>query len=193
MMTTITQHMRVALIGAFLFSSCSRPVAYFQRGTTESTPRATSLSEAVTVLPTVPARIESPKLPRETETVQVAYARQGNQLLTSNRTQERINREKSLGVSDRPQQRLKEGSAYRPMNRMERIVLKVMNRKISRQLAPSHPGKTRMNRPIQVIGAGILLIGGLLLLILGTGTVAFIGLILSLIGAVGVVVGLFGI
>ncbi|MBD2754011.1 hypothetical protein IC230_13975 [Spirosoma sp. BT704] len=72
-------------------------------------------------------------------------------------------------------------------------MLKVINRKISRQLAPSRPEKAMVNRPIQVIGASVLLVGGLLLLILGSGTVAFIGLILSLVGGVGVIVGLFGI
>ena len=44
-----------------------------------------------------------------------------------------------------------------------------------------------------MIGASVLLIVGLLMLIAGTGTVAFIGLILSLIGALGILVNVFGI
>ncbi|MVM32818.1 hypothetical protein GO755_22445 [Spirosoma sp. HMF4905] len=70
-------------------------------------------------------------------------------------------------------------------------MLKKINRQINHQLAPNHTEKTTI-RPVILIGGIILLIGGLILLIAGTGTAAFIGLIIALIGGLGTILGLFG-
>ncbi|MVM41885.1 hypothetical protein GO730_36450 [Spirosoma sp. HMF3257] len=70
-------------------------------------------------------------------------------------------------------------------------MIRKINKQINRQLAPNHSEKTMAN-PVILIGGIVLLIGGLILLIAGTGTAAFIGLILALIGALGTILGLFG-
>ena len=82
-------------------------------------------------------------------------------------------------------------AAPRKLNLIERIVLKKVNKKISHRLAPAHPDKAMLSKGPILIGGAVLLTGGLLLLIMGSGTVAFIGLIASLIGALGVILGLF--
>ena len=67
-----------------------------------------------------------------------------------------------------------------------------MNKQISKQLAPNHPEKALIGKG-KLIGSLVLLVAGLLMLILGTGTLAFIGLIIGLVGALGVIVSVLGI
>ena len=71
-------------------------------------------------------------------------------------------------------------------------MFKKMNKQINRQLAPAHPEKAMLSRGYLIGGGAVLLIGGLLLLIIGTGTAAFIGLIIALVGAVGLILALVG-
>ncbi|QJD81449.1 hypothetical protein HH216_20800 [Spirosoma rhododendri] len=71
-------------------------------------------------------------------------------------------------------------------------MLRKVNKQISRQLAPNQPQKAMIKKG-KLIGSVVLLIAGLLMLIFGTGTLAFIGLIVSLVGAVGTIVSLIGI
>ena len=78
------------------------------------------------------------------------------------------------------------------VNGIERLLLKKMNKKISKQLASNHPEKALVNKG-KLFGSLVLLIAGLLMLILGTGTLAFIGLIVGLVGALGVLVSVLGI
>ena len=85
-----------------------------------------------------------------------------------------------------------ETQAPRRMNLVERLIVKKMNRKISHQLAPNSPQKALISRGKLIVGI-VLLVGGLAMLIAGTGTVAFIGLIVGLVGALAILVGLLGI
>ncbi|AUD07342.1 hypothetical protein CWM47_16630 [Spirosoma pollinicola] len=71
-------------------------------------------------------------------------------------------------------------------------MVKKINKHIRKQLAPNQPEKAMLSKG-KLIGGIVLLIAGLIMLIAGMGTVAFIGLILSLLGFLGVIVGLFGI
>lgn len=82
--------------------------------------------------------------------------------------------------------------AVRKMNGVQRLLLKKLNKRIGQQLAPNHPEKALVKTG-KLVGSLVLLIGGLLMLILGSGTVAFIGLIVALVGGVGTIVSLFGI
>ena len=75
---------------------------------------------------------------------------------------------------------------------MQQLMLRKLNKHISKALAPSHPEKALVSKG-KLISSIVLLIAGLLMLIMGTGTLAFIGLIVGLIGALGTIVSLFGI
>jgi hypothetical protein len=87
---------------------------------------------------------------------------------------------------------MKEANAAHHLTSVERLVLRKVNNKIRHQLAPNHPQKALINKG-KLAGSLVLLIAGLLMLILGTGTLAFVGLIVGLVGAAGLVVSLIGI
>ncbi|UFH52845.1 hypothetical protein [Spirosoma sp. KNUC1025] len=188
-MTFITQTQRLGaiLIGVAIFSSCSRPTAYFQRGSygplsTYNAPTAQST--------TLSAELPTPVDATSSQTE--AYVRADDKLSSTKTVDGRMARVKSLLAANHTMPVAKATYPARKLNVVGRFVLKKLNRKIGKQLAPNNPEKT-MIRQLPLIGGIVLLIGGLVLLIAGTGTAAFIGLIVALIGAVGVITGLFGI
>jgi len=189
MATTCSKHMGAALIGLAVLSSCSRPVAYFQRSQGEHVSQTA-------VIPTTAQTVESPVTlltqAQANDTTIESYVRNDSKLATHKKLSQRMIRVKALLAATHGTLSPKETSAPRRMNLVERLMVKKLNRKIGRQLALVTPEKALVNHG-QLIGGAVLLIGGLLLLILGTGTVAFIGLILSLVGALGVLFGLFGL
>jgi hypothetical protein len=72
---------------------------------------------------------------------------------------------------------------------MERLVLKKINKKINHQLAPQNPNKPMVNAGVLATGA-VLVIVGLLLVLLTSGTASTLGIIVLLAGAVLLLVGL---
>ncbi|GAB4034750.1 hypothetical protein [Spirosoma gilvum] len=192
MNTTYKRFIHVALIGSALFTSCSRPTAYFQRGPAEAfNPRTTQTVPTVAPLPVVPSPTES-VIPEQVEQAQsTAYVRNDNKQVASKKLGKRIDHMKHLIVASQGTQQLVTVATPRKLNLVERAVLRKLNKQISHRLAPAHPEKAMLTKAPILIGGAVLLIGGLFLLILGTGTVAFIGLIASLIGALGVILGLF--
>ncbi len=80
-------------------------------------------------------------------------------------------------------------AAPKKMNLVQRMMLKKMDRKISRQLAPANPEKAMISTGTLALGA-VLVIVGLLLIIFATGTGATIGIIALLAGAVVLLLGL---
>ncbi|SFB91811.1 hypothetical protein [Spirosoma endophyticum] len=190
MTSTFTQHLWAALLGIAVLSSCSRPVAYFQRGPVESfatanpQPVATPV-QAITTLNQLPVKATTIAQPE-------AYASTDSRLITKKNVTKRMVRLTNLLTSVAGTMSPKATTAPRKMNLMERLVLKKMNKQISKQLAPNHPEKAMLNTG-KLIGGAVLLIAGLIMLFAGTGTVAFIGIILSLVGALGILVGVLGI
>lgn len=193
MITTFAKHLCAVLIGAAILSSCSRPVAYFQRSPVESTSKLNTQIVAIdTPTPTTSAPTESLTQANEAIKQIDAYVRNDSKLASNKKLSKRMDRVKSLLASTRGTLEPTIVHASRKMNMVERLMLKKMNKKISRQLAPANPEKAMLSRSYLIGGGAVLLIGGLLLLIIGTGTAAFIGLIVALVGAVGLILALFG-
>ncbi|WP_338875510.1 hypothetical protein WBJ53_07815 [Spirosoma sp. SC4-14] len=197
-----TQRLLAGLVMATMFTACSRPVAHFQPTPREHFAVATS---APVTSPTVST--EAPAMEPSAETAPIpmapatrisealdqmdALVRNDSKLASNKTVQKRLNRIRTLVETTATQSTLGFSStnSTKKAGLMERMVLKKMNKKISRQLAPQNPDKTMMNSGILATGA-VLVIVGLLLLLLTSGTGATVGLIVLLAGAVILLVGL---
>jgi hypothetical protein len=201
-MKNTTQRLLAGIVMASVFAACSRPVAYFQPSQREhfATNAAKTAPVAVAETP-VSVATETPTT-TATPVEQLAQANatmtqvdalvSNNKALSTDKTvQKRLNRVRTLLASASTKASLTptETSAPKKMNLMERMMLKKMNKKISKQLAPANPEKTMISTGTLATGA-VLVILGLLLLLLTTGTGATVGLIVLLVGAVVLVVGL---
>ena len=193
MTSTFTQHLCVALLGVAVISSCSRPVAYFQRAPVDSYTASNTQAVAV-VTPTQAVTTPAPPLAEVNSTITQleTYVRNDSKLSLNKALSKRMVRVKKLLTSTAQPLESKATSAPRRMKLVEKLILRKMNKQISRQLAPNHPEKAMISTG-KLIGGLVLLIAGLIMLFAGTGTVAFIGIILSLIGALGLLVSLLGI
>ncbi|WP_223833804.1 hypothetical protein [Spirosoma profusum] len=188
-----------SLLMIAVFAACSRPVAYFQPSAREHYTQAPAKSEVVSpVEATAPATLAPAVTPAE----QVAQAnaqldkvdalvRNDSKLAADKTVQKRLNRIRALVASTTAKTNVAsvESGSTKKMNLVERMMLKKMNKKISKQLAPANPEKTMLNSGTLATGAVLVLIG-LLLLLLSTGTGATIGLIALIVGAVLLLVGL---
>ncbi|WP_332369472.1 hypothetical protein [Spirosoma telluris] len=186
MTNTFTKYLCTTLLGMAILSSCSRPVAYFQRGPIE--PLATAEVE-LPQMETAPTELMAKANATLTEVD--AYIRNDSKLAVNEKLAKRMKQAKMLLMPTHGTLESKAVIAPHKMNVVERLMIRKINKQINRQLAPNHSEKTMAN-PVILIGGIVLLIGGLILLIAGTGTAAFIGLILALIGALGTILGLFG-
>ncbi len=191
MHTFFTRFFGTTLLAVAMLTSCSRPVAYFQRETVDhahafngqTAPGSDQrFAEASQVAAQAPAMADS----------SVAYARQDSRIITPMSPEERTARIRKVLVATTGTQRLTETNAPHKLTGVERLLVRRINKHIGRHLAPGHPEKALI-RTGKLIGSVVLLIAGLLMLVLGTGTLAFIGLFVGLIGAAGVIVSLIGI
>ena len=191
MTSMYTKYLCAAITGVAVLSSCSRPVAHFQRGPAESF--TTSNTQTVALPVQVMTKLDQPTAQVNTTIEQAeAYVSTERKLATKKVLSKRMVRLTNLLASTNGTLSPSASNAPHKMNLMERIMIKKLNKQVRKQLAPNHPEKAMISTG-KLIGASVLLIGGLIMLIAGTGTVAFIGLILSLIGALGVLVSVFGI
>ncbi|UHG92401.1 hypothetical protein [Spirosoma oryzicola] len=202
-----TQRLMAALMMASLFTACSRPVAYFQPSQREhfavapSTPapvtEATTPAQpavAVTTAETTPQptaqAVQATQVNEALDQVD-ALVRNDSKLAADKTVQKRLNRIRALATATSAKSSLAPSETATPKKAslMERLMLKKMNKKISKQLAPSNPNKTMVSTGTLATGA-VLVIVGLLLLLLASGTGATIGLIALLLGAVVLLFGL---
>ncbi|MVM28747.1 hypothetical protein GO755_01790 [Spirosoma sp. HMF4905] len=198
-MNTFSKQLFAALLGLIIVSSCSRPVAYFQPSAREHIVAAPS-----PVAPVVAAQPSVSQAAAETTSPvqQLAQANSSlneidalvsnNSKLASNKTvQKRLNRVRTLLASASTKANLAptETAAPKKMNLMERMMVKKMNKKISKQLAPANPDKAMINSGTLATGA-VLVIVGLLLILLTTGTAFTVGVIALIVGAVLLLLGL---
>ncbi|GAB4039312.1 hypothetical protein [Spirosoma jeollabukense] len=191
MTSTFTQQLSAALVAAAILSSCSRPVAYFQHGSTETFTTSNPQPVTVPVQASAPLN-ESPAQASTAIAQSEAYVSTDSKQATSKTLTTRMVRLTHLLTSTDGTMSPKATRSSHKMSLMERLVIKKMNKQISKQLAPNHPEKAMINNG-KLIGGAVLLIAGLIMLIAGSGTVAFIGLIIGLVGALGVLVGVLGI
>ncbi len=191
MTSMYTQYLCAALLGVATLTSCSRPVAYFQRGPAESF--TTSNTQTVATPVQVMTKLDQPPVQVNTAIDQAeAYVSTDRKLATKKVLNTRMVRLTNLLASTNGTLSPSVTTAPHKMNLMERLVVKKLNKQVRKQLAPNHPEKAMISTG-KLIGASVLLIAGLLMLFAGTGTVAFIGIILSLVGALGILVSVFGI
>jgi hypothetical protein len=200
-----TQRLLVGLLMTTLFTACNRPVAYFQKSPREHFAVTTPTPTPVVTTESAPVALAAPTATPETASSPVAQATQVNEALNQmdamvrndsklaadKTVQKRLNRIRSLVAATSAKSTLAPSATTAPKKAslMERLVLKQMNKKISKQLAPNNPNKTMANTGILATGA-VLVIIGLLLLLLTTGTGATVGVIVLLAGAVILLVGL---
>lgn len=198
-MNTFSKQLFSALLGIVIVSSCSRPVAYFQPSAREhivsTPPQTTPLVTSSTVADQAPVVASTPtqQLAQvNTSLNEVDALVSTNSKLAANKTvQKRLNRVRTLLASASTKASLAptEIAAPKKMNLMERMMLKKMNKKISKQLAPNNPEKSMINSGTLATGA-VLVIIGLLLILLTSGTAFTVGVIALIVGAVLLLLGL---
>ena len=194
-MRSLSKHLFATLVGTTILASCSRPVAYFQ-------PSAREHFTAVSTQPVVTPEATVSEVIPTTLPVQVTQATEAlaqmdamvsndTKLVTDKTVQKRLNRVRTLLASASAKATVAPTDASTPqkMNVVERLMLKKMNKKISKQLAPANPDRAMTNSGTLAAGA-VLVIVGLLLLILTSGTAATVGLVAVLVGAVILLIGL---
>lgn len=187
----LTKYLCAALISIGLLPSCTRPTAYFQpsSGYRASQPESVSLKGPVNDVNTPTVQLAQATMALS----QIdAYVRSDRQLATNEKLHSHLNRARKLLASAHETRKPDIAQAATKKTLVERLMLRKINRQMGKQLAPNHPEKALLANRGQLIGGLVLLVGGLILLIAGTGTAAFIGLILALIGALGVILGFFG-
>lgn len=198
-MNTFSKQLFTSLLGVVILSSCSRPVAYFQPSAREhivsTAPPTTLLVAPQTPVDQAPVIGTSPaqQLVHASSTLNEvdALVSTNNKLAANKTVQKRLNRVRALlaSASTRASLNPTEVAAPKKMNLVERLMVKKMNKKISKQLAPNNPDKAMINSGTLATGA-VLVIVGLLLILLTTGTAFTVGVIALLAGAVLLLVGL---
>ncbi|MBD2752791.1 hypothetical protein [Spirosoma validum] len=184
-----------------LFASCSRPTAYFQPSAREhfnATPvTETSIGAVATSAPVSPVLSTVNTSTQQLVQADIALeqvdamVRNDSKLAASKTVQKRLNRIRTYLASNSARAAMTPGMTNAPkkMNLMERMMLKKIDKKISRQLAPASPEKAMAIKGILAIGA-ILVLAGIILLLLTTGTGATIGVVSILGGLVLLLIGL---
>ncbi|MBN8823619.1 MAG: hypothetical protein J0I82_16420 [Spirosoma sp.] len=183
-----------------VIAACSRPVAYFQPSQREhfSAKTTSETTSPITTPVTTEATDQQVVVTPAEQLAQTnsaldkvdALVRNDSKLAENKSVQKRLNRIRTmLAAQPTDRQTTTAVTAPKKMNLVERMMVKKMNKKISRQLAPANPDKTMMNSGTLATGAVLVLIG-LLLLLLTTGTGATIGVIALIVGAVLLLVGL---
>ncbi len=188
-----TRSLGSTVLAVALLASCSRPVAYFQRGPVQPASRLDGQTVTMTK-PVQPLGESSQAIaPSRTEVDPAnAYVWQTDQLPVSKSLDNRVSQAGTRLLSTAETRRLTETTTPRKLTGMERLVLRKVNKQISRQLAPNQPQKPMIMKGKLILSIAVL-IAGILLMTLSTGPLIFIGLVVTLFGALGTIVSLIGI
>lgn len=192
-----------ALSLATVLSSCNRQQALFQRTPVVSyaTPApaaapvvAAEQSAVATADVTPAADVTAPATPAvqaKAALAQMDALVSANPSLASNkRVEKRMSKVRTMLTTMSTTNAAPVATAApKKMNLVQRMMLKKMDRKISKQLAPANPEKAMISTGTLALGA-VLVIVGLLLILLTSGTGATIGIIALLAGAVVLLLGL---
>lgn len=201
MNNTFTKHICAALMGVAILSSCSRPVAYFQRGPVEhyNTPKTETVAvatpaevaqpaEAVEVAPTAvatPAPAEQVAQANVAMTQIEAYVRNDNKLAADKKLNKRMDRVKTMLATATANASLAPSAtaSTKKASLLERMALKKIDKQIKNKLSPERT----MAKSLLTIG---LIVGvvGLILLLLGVANP--LGLIALIVGLALVLVDL---
>ncbi len=193
-MQCLSKSLLAVLTGTAFLVSCSRPVAYFQPTAREHVASATTADPIVTPEPPVSEAVSLPagQVVQTATLDKIDALVRNDSKLTADRTiQKRLNRVRTLLATTSAKAALTPATVNAPkkMNLMERMMLKKMNKKISRQLAPANPNQAMAIKGVLALGA-VVLIAGLLLVLLTSGTGATIGVIGIIAGLALLLIGL---
>ncbi|WP_041258794.1 hypothetical protein [Fibrella aestuarina] len=199
-MNTSTKHTLIALSFTALLGACSRPVATFQpskaeRFYTQQT-TAAPVAAAETVAPeatpvvaeaSAPAVAAPAATKADIETMLVkaeAVASAKARPAEARKLERRITKIREV-LNTSPASSLAPAAPVKKAGLAQRLMMKSMDKKIQKHLAPEQPMRSSTLTAGLVIG-----LIGLLLLLLTTGTAATIGLIALVVGIVLVILGL---
>ncbi|MGM9507145.1 hypothetical protein ACS5NO_05450 [Larkinella sp. GY13] len=213
-MKTSSRNVIYALIATVLFSACSRPYATYQKMPVEhygsrktQTPVAvptevvsaekalatTQPDAAIIPSSSLPAVVGTPSTPsadvaKAKAAVDQVVASSANKV-TSNKLQKSMARiQKMLGAENtQTAMDARKAGVAKKTNLAERLMLKNVDKKIKRALAPNHPNAPKAVNVIVTVGAIVALVG--LILYLATTSNA-IGITLLIVGLVLLLVGL---
>lgn len=204
MTSTFTKHIYTALMGVAILSSCSRPVAYFQRGPVNhyNTPKTETVAVATTadVAPAAvaapvevaqPAEVVAPapvaaatpapaeQLAQANATMSQidAYVRADNKLATDKKLNKRMDRVKTMLATATEKASLAPAApaSTKKATLLERMAVKKIDKQIKHKLSPERT----MAKSLLTIG---LIVGviGLILILVGSGALGVIALIVGL-------------
>jgi hypothetical protein len=159
MTNTFTQKICAVLIVVAICSSCSRPVANFQRGAfSASAPPKTQPLVIANPVQAVATPIRT-RMPVEAAPVQIeAHLPQEGKLATPTKLNERMTRVTYRLIP----QTLKPTASQFPHKAtfVEGLMLRKVNKRIGQHLAPRNPEKAMVANRARLIGGLVLLLGG---------------------------------
>ncbi|WP_234735043.1 hypothetical protein [Tellurirhabdus bombi] len=190
------------VVVAAFFASCSRPYATYQRMPVErfsaETPKPATqpvVAEAVTAPvekveePTLVAAAAPVVKTQDIQQLNDAIAK-NSAALEDKRVQKRMARVQELLTSAAAKSNVAAApAAPKKMNMVERMMLKRLDKKIQKHLAPESPQKPMLNSGLLAAGA-VFVIVGLLLTLFATGTAATVGVVGLIVGAIILLIGL---
>lgn len=196
MTSTFTKHMYAALMGVAILSSCSRPVAYFQRGPvspynapkTETvaavTPAPVEVVQPAEAVATAPVAVATPAPADQVAQANAAmtqieaYVRNDSKLATDKKLNKRMDRVRTMLATATTKGSLAPNAttSTKKMNVLERLATKRIDKQIKNKLSPERT----MAKSILTIGLVIAAIG-LILILVGSGTLGVIALIVGLV------------
>lgn len=196
-MKRVLNSVSIALAGAALLTACSRPVATFQpskaeRFYTQQTVAAPVTEQAAPVAEAYNKAAATPSAAQPTPSVTV-QTQQASEALASLKTTHAADKRMTKRI-ERAEKMLAEASqkttaqpvtTTKKAGLMQRLMMKSMDKKIQKHLAPQ---ETKATSNYVRIGAIIALVG-LLLLLIGNGVGATIGLIALIAGLVLILLG----
>lgn len=192
MTSTFTKPLFAALMSVAFLSSCSRPVAYFQRGPVEhyNTPKTETVAVATPAEVAQPAEVVAPvavATPAPAQQVAAAnaavtqieaYVRNDNKLATDKKLNKRMDRVKTMLASATAKAAVAPNAvtSTKKASLLERLAVKKIDKQIKNKLSPERT----MAKSLLTIG---LIVGviGLLLIILN---------VASPLGVIALIVGL---
>lgn len=195
-MNTSTKHTLIALSFTALLGACSRPVAIFQpskaeRFYTQQTTTApvaaveTVTPEATPAVAEAPAPVAATKADIETMLVKAeAVASAKARPAEARKLERRITKIREV-LNTAPASSLAPAAPVKKAGLAQRLMMKSMDKKIQKHLAPEQPMRSSTLTAGLVVG-----LIGLLLLLLTSGVAATIGLIALVVGIVLVILGL---
>lgn len=185
-----TLYLGSLVVTSALLGACSRPVAYFQ-----PEHRVHYAAPIAVEQPTAPVELSVAPVTELNSSANTtidqldAYVRNDTKLAANKQLSKRVDRLKKLLPQSTTHETIAATAPAHKANVFERLIMKKLNKKISKHLSPNNPKKPMANGGL-LAGGAVLLLGGILLMILSSGTAATIGLIAAIIGLLALIFGL---